>query len=222
MTTEERTTQRSPAGDGNGARPARRPRRARARRGLPRPSPLLRLAGVSLVIVVAATALAIVANELRSPEYGAESYILYRLDDPSGGRAERELATQQVILQGRQVLQPIAGEAGMTVEDLQEQLAVDIVGTSDVLRLRVGNTDPTLAVELTEQIATSYVEDQLDTLEEGNRARSAEVRILTPAYLLEDPISPGPLQAGAAGMMLGLLVAGVLVAVRLQRLGYYQ
>lgn len=223
MTNEKGTAVASPlpAGEGNGeaaahtggrARRTKRPtRRPRGRSRLPR------LIGLSVLIVVAATSSALLVNMLSSPVYGAEAEILYRADDPSGARAERELATQQVILQGRGVLQPVAAEAGLTVEELQDKLSVDIVGTSDVLRLQVGDRDVGQAVELTESIAESYVEGWI-----GDSNATASAVLLTPAYPLEDPISPGPLQAGAAGMIVGLLVAGVLVAVSLQREGYYQ
>lgn len=192
-------------------------RHARKAKGSRRRSPLLRLAAVSVVIVAAATTSAILVNALRGPVYGAEAEILYRTEDPSGARAERELATQQVILQGRGVLQPVAAEADLTVEDLQEKLTVDIVGSSDVLRLRVGDRDVAEAVDLTESIADSYVRGWVDDSSDPGSAV-----LLTPAYPLEDPISPSPVQAGAAGMMVGLLIAGVLVAVRLQREGRYQ
>lgn len=256
-----------------------------------KPAPAgLRLVVLPVVIIVAAAAGALLINFVRPPVYGAEAQILYRVADDSGARAERELATQQVILRGRTVLQPVAAEVGMSVEELQDRVSVEVVGGSDVLRLTAGDPDAGVAVEVAQAIAENYVaareevaaanqdeaaalveeqiaevsealagvedelaaaagapeepmtaeeerladeaealqrrletlQDRLASLQLAPPTQEAQVRILTPAYVLEEPLSPGPLQAGAAGMMVGVLVAAMLVAVQLHRGGYFR
>lgn len=242
---------------------------------------LVRWAALCLLIVVAAAGAGYGLSAVQQPVYGAQTDILYRVADGSGARAERDLATQQVILQGRSVLQPVAEEAGLAVEDLQERLSVEVVGQSDVLRVVVEHHDPAVAVDLARTIsehyvrtvadsadaardqAADFVQEQADELAESleaveaelaelgagssaERARleteaeelqeriagledllggrvapgGAEVRVLTPAYLLEDPLAPQPLRAAVAGGIAGLVVVSALAGLLARRWGY--
>lgn len=246
------------------------------------------LLGVCIVALAAGAGYGL--SVIQAPVYGAETDVLYRVADGSGGRAERDLATQQVILQGRSVLEGLAADAGMAVEDLEDQVSVDILGQSDVLRITVAHAEASQALELARAISERYVqtvtdapaadsdtatfveatiEDLVDDLagiedeladlvaqreataeEEGGSPAEerlqaeaqelesqisglrallagsavaptdAEVRVITPAYLLEDPLSPQPLRAGVAGGMAGLLVVGAIGAALARRWGF--
>lgn len=247
---------------------------------------LVRWALVGTLILGLAVGAGYGLSVAQDPVYGAETDVLYRVPESSGARAERDLATQQVIAQGRSVLQPVAGDAGMPVEELQEIVSVEIVGQSDVLRITMAHPDPDRAVDLAQAVADRYVrtvtegpvtepeaatlveatidelaaelaavEEELAAVEsepadpaavaDGERLRAeaedlqgridglerllsgstiapggAEVRVLTPAYLLEEPLAPQPLRAGVAGGIGGLLVVGALGAVLARRWGY--
>lgn len=247
---------------------------------------LVRWTLVGMFILAVAVGAGYGLSVAQDPVYGAETDVLYRVPESSGARAERDLATQQVIAQGRSVLQPVAGDAGMPVEELQEIVSVEIVGQSDVLRITMAHPDPDRAVDLAQAVADRYVrtvtegpvadpeaatlveaaiedlatelaavEEELAAVEdeptgpataaEGERLRAeaadlqaridglerllsgstiapggAEVRVLTPAYLLEEPLAPQPLRAAMAGGIGGLLAVGALGAVLARRWGY--
>lgn len=246
---------------------------------------LVAWAAACLLIFAAGTGAGYGLSAIQDPVYGAEADILYRVADGSGARAERDLATQQVVLQGRAVLQPVADEAQMPVEDLQELLSVEVVGQSDVLRITMEHRDPALAVQLARDIsdhyvrtvaaaqdeAASFVEEQsaelaaalgdveqelvdlqeedddavgdtpderrlqaeaerlrlriagLETLLAGAGAATpggAEIRVLTPAYLLDEPLAPRPVRAAVAGGIAALVVIAALGAVLARRWGY--
>lgn len=230
-----------------------------------------------VVVVLVTSGLAYLLAAIRQPVYGAEAQVLYRSADTSGLRSERELSTQQVLVQGRSVLQPVADGYEVSVADLQEWLSVDIIGESEVLRVRVAHPDQSVALELTQAVAEQYVDtvrqetrraldaatqpltERLDDLLEEladveARIRRAQqdadpaaeptarqqrleaeadalrrriatvedqlarteleqpaqpqVRILAPAYALEDPVSTSPEQAAVGGVLVGLLLAG--------------
>ena len=51
----------------------------------------------------------------------------------------------------------------------------------------------------------------------AERENSVRARVLTPAYLLDEPVGPRPLRAVAAGAMLGLLLVSALLTLGLRR-----
>jgi uncharacterized protein involved in exopolysaccharide biosynthesis len=58
--------------------------------------------------------------------------------------------------------------------------------------------------------------DRLVDLEVQNLARG-KADLLSPAYVLDDPLSPKPLRSGALGLLIGLLIATVVVVATLRR-----
>jgi uncharacterized protein involved in exopolysaccharide biosynthesis len=89
--------------------------------------------------------------------YGARAEILYQASD-----AERTLgtprimATQKLVLTSRTVLQPVAAEVGVPLDELQDATSVEIEGESDVMQLTVEDPNPRLALTLAEEIAQEY------------------------------------------------------------------
>jgi uncharacterized protein involved in exopolysaccharide biosynthesis len=123
----------------------------------PRPSlPFLALLAAAIVTVSVAAALAI---SLAMPTvYGAKADLLVRPGgDASGFGAERDLATQQTILQGSAVLGPVADAAGMPLERLEKMVSVENPAQTNILRLTVASRDRGTAQRLAELITEEYL-----------------------------------------------------------------
>jgi uncharacterized protein involved in exopolysaccharide biosynthesis len=123
----------------------------------PRPSlPVLALLVVAIVIVSVSAAVAI---SLAMPTvYGAQADLLVRPGgDASGFGAERDLATQQTILQGSAVLGPVADAAGVPLERLEKMVSVENPAQTNILRLTVASQDRGTAQRLAELITREYL-----------------------------------------------------------------
>ncbi|HVM27385.1 MAG TPA: hypothetical protein VM433_06900 [Mycobacteriales bacterium] len=236
---------------------------------------------LAVSMIVLSTLAAYFAASLQPTTYGAQVEVLYELSG-GGQEADRELATQEVLLSSRVILAPVAEELGVPLRELAGSQDVGQVADSQVLRTVIGNEDPQLAVRLAQAVAERYVQaagtrpvpdgmqdpaslqariadlnaeaaavraelgqlaaDRVRTgqpagapLTPAERALQAQdeslagqiraaqdelrlvqqstarARILTPAYLLDEPLGPRPVRAGAAGAMVGIVLAGALV-----------
>jgi capsular polysaccharide biosynthesis protein len=123
----------------------------------PRTSPrVLALLVAAIVTVSVSAALAI---SLAMPTvFGAQADLLVRPGgDASGFGAERDLATQQAILQGSAVLGPVADAAGMPRERLEEMVSVENPAQTNILRLTVASRDRGTAQRLAEMTTDEYL-----------------------------------------------------------------
>lgn len=244
-----------------------------------------RLILVALILILLGTGAGL-AGALALPKtYGARAEILYPIgQDQQGGdplRQDRQLSTQLVFLKSRAVLGPIAQKQGMQYKDLDENLSVEVLQTSEVIQVEAhGSTKESarqtlqavmdgylaladqpsgvtrnLDTQLVEARAnTARIQTQVEQLTAGvlagtatqialndartqltasvDREKAIQVRIdeinltgrsgpnaqlLTPPYVLPDPVSPQPLIAAGTGALVGLLVAGGVVAVGARR-----
>lgn len=249
---------------------------------------LARLVATALILLLISTAAAYLASAGRPTVYGAQADLLFEVPG-SSQEAERQLATQEVLLSSRGVLAPVAERFDVPLPVLTAAQAVELLPGTQVLRLQVHNEDPDLAVRLTQAIADGYItsvssdvsgagseqereaRDQIaelsvtaaagrarldeiaaeratgrttsaateeerrlqvedtaltqrinslqtqltEILVQGENARPAE--ILTPAYLLDEPVGPRPKRAAAAGAMIGLVLGAGLLIVALRR-----
>ncbi len=168
------------------------------------------IALVCVMIVAAALIAAFALAGLQDKVYGARADILYLAgpDVPLDVR-ERVLATQAELLRTRALLGPIAGTAGMRVEDLQDAVSAE-VGLNDFLRLTVRDEDPAVAQRLAQDVALRYVQFTASLENPPN------VRLLSPAYPLNEPLSPTPTRSVALGLLVGLNLA-IAAAVLLTR-----
>src|SRR5918997_1329951 len=191
-----------------------------------------RLILVALILILLGTGAGL-AGALALPKtYGARAEILYPIgQDQQGGdplRQDRQLSTQLVFLKSRAVLGPIAQKQGMQYKELDENLSVEVLQTSEVIQVEQ-LTAGVLAGTAT-QIALNEARTQLTA--SVDREKAIQVRIdeinltgrsgpnaqlLTPPYVLPDPVSPQPLIAAGTGALVGLLVAGGVVAVGARR-----
>ncbi|MGQ0717458.1 MAG: hypothetical protein ACT4NP_09110 [Pseudonocardiales bacterium] len=244
-----------------------------------------RLVLVALILILLGTAAGL-AGALALPKtYGARAEILYPIgQEQQGGdplRQDRNLSTQLVYLKSRAVLGPIAQKQGLPFTDLDKNLSVEVLQSSEVIQVEArGSTkesarqtlqavmdgylalagQPTgvtrnLDLQLADTRAnTALIQTQVDQLttavlagtatqaslndartqltESQTRERAIQARIdeinltgrtgpnaqlLTQPYVLPDPVSPQPLIAAGTGALVGLLVAGGVVAVGARR-----
>ena len=121
----------------------------------PQPSlPVLAL--LAAAIVMASVGVAVVVSLAMPTVYGAQADLLIRPGgDASGFGAERDLATQQAILQGSAVLQPVADAAGVPLGRLEKMISVENPAPTNILRLTVASQDRGTAQRLAELITRS-------------------------------------------------------------------
>jgi hypothetical protein len=122
--------------------------------------------------------------------YAAHADIVYPLvqEQPTGFlRQDRNLSTQEVLITGRSVLDPVAVQFGMTVDDMQDHLSTEVVEESEVIRLQF--TDPSRAqarkvlvaivaryLEISNNPARTAVREYLDAQLADVRARLVTAR----------------------------------------------
>ncbi|MGH8919661.1 MAG: hypothetical protein ACRD0H_15245 [Actinomycetes bacterium] len=240
---------------------------------------------MALILIMLGTATGLLAALVLPKTYGARAEILYPIgQDQQGGdplRQDRHLSTQLVYLKSRAVLGPVALQQGRQFKDLDEDVSVKILQTSEVIQVEAqGNTkeaarqtlqavmDGYLALVgqpsgVTRNLETQLAEarantQQLQTQEKQrttdvvagtatpaslnearaqltvslDREKAIQARIdeinltgrsgpnaqlLTQPYVLPDPVRPQPLIAAGTGALVGLLVAGGVVAAGARR-----
>jgi len=229
-----------------------------------------------LLIIVGAAVAAYLYADRREETFGGRAEILFEGQEVGlATEAARQIATQEALLESASTLGPVAERFGLAPDDLDEDVSVESVGDSNVLRVTAGNADPAVAVEVSQAVAETYIAQvagaespeleeaksliqsrieelttQLADLQKGLRKgkqklvatrssvkdgqvlaetesllgriatlqdrltelevqqiTAARARILTPAYLLEEPLQPQPVRAGAGGAIAGLFVA---------------
>lgn len=254
-------------------------RERRARRGFIS-MPLIAL--VTVVLIAGPAVIAYLIARAQTPEYAAEAEIVLDSSNVSDRiLAQRDIDTQRLVLESRAVLEPTAEAEGMTVDELEEKVNVEVDGTTDLLRLSVVDADRQFALRAADGIVETYREtvtsattERLDQTErllrqqmteltnrlsdvQSELSRLAEnpdnafspevqqlqaesnfifgrlgslqasltdlevrrvsgtneVRVVTPAHVLEDPVSPQPLRSAAFGGLIGILMAGAALVV---------
>jgi hypothetical protein len=182
------------------AAPARR-RRGRA---------IWRFALLALTPIVLAGLGAYAGGTLQPTMYAARSEIVFYVRTlGSSGSADRFLSTQPEIAASRSTLAPIAAEFGRSVEEIEKHLEVDLVRSSAMMRIEYADPSGTTALDVTRAITDRY----LTLLRDLEVAEGAGHQVLSPAFLLEQPTEPRPLQAAAIGAVVGFAIsfAGIIV-----------
>jgi hypothetical protein len=240
---------------------------------------------VALILIMLGTGAGLAGALVLPKTYGARAEILYPIgQDQQGGdplRQDRQLSTQLVFLKSRAVLGPIAQKQGMQFKDLDENLSVEVLQTSEVIQVEAHGSTKESARQTLQAVMDGYlaladqpsgvtrnletqlvatrantarIQTQVEQLTAGvlagtatqtalndaraqltasvDREKAIQVRIdeinltgrsgpnaqlLTPPYVLPDPVSPQPLIAAGTGALVGLLVAGGVVAVGARR-----
>ena len=250
------------------------------------------LFGVAVVLLLVLPA--VVAGLLsagQDPTYEARAEILYqRVPVTDEQTVERELATQQVLLQSRPFIETAADSVRRERDELTEDVTVELVEESSILQLAVRDDDRDRARAAATSLVDQYIaavearsaetstaaqerallQPQIDAattrlqeisarlrtlvpipvpsagvqvelrdleserglvrqqltdlqaqvteidrraLQEG----ASPTRVVTPPFLLDDPVGPQPLRAAAAGLLVGVILATALLAGLRQR-----
>jgi capsular polysaccharide biosynthesis protein len=160
------------------------------------------------LVVIAAFAGGAIGFSLRQPTvYGAEAeFLLTPRPELSDTAVDRAMVTQVMIVESPTVLQPVATRTGESLTRLGDKVEVEIVGRSNILRITVADRDQARALTQVQLVAAGYAAAAGDPATAPIRAT-----VLTPARALDQPLQPQPMRALAAGTLLGVLAAGLLV-----------
>jgi capsular polysaccharide biosynthesis protein len=172
---------------------------------------LRRIALVSALVLLACALVPAVLSAFQAPVYGAQvEFLLRPRPDVSDTAVERAMLTEEVVLTSPAVLGAVADEAGIPLESLREDTTTSMVGRSNVLRLTVADGDQDRALALVRAIEERYADLHAGDPAVDPSAPDAPTityTVLTPARPLDDPLAPRPLQALAAGTLVGIVVA---------------
>jgi uncharacterized protein involved in exopolysaccharide biosynthesis len=176
--------------------------RPRTRRRLP-PGRRLALALLAIVLVGAGAAAGSAVADLMPKMYAAHADVLYPLvqEQPTGFlRQDRNLSTQEVLLASRTVLDPVALEFGIPVEDLADELETEVVEESEIIRVQFTDTSRAQAREVLEAILARY-------LDVANNPQRTELRAYLDAQLADVRARLHTARDEAEGAVLGLTQA---------------
>jgi capsular polysaccharide biosynthesis protein len=134
-------------------------------------------------------------------------------DTSASDTIDRQLATHQVLLLRRSLLDDAAESVGRDPEELTEDVSVEIVEGSSVLRLQVVDPDRDRAERTAAVVADRYV-GIADLL--APTSNIGRVQVVSAPTLLDEPVGPQPLRAAAAGALLGLVLVVTFLGLRLR------
>jgi capsular polysaccharide biosynthesis protein len=165
-----------------------------------------RFAAFAAATLVLAMSIAFLVSMTQETIYGGRAEVLFERDSDAFFEGARDMETQKELMRSGVVLGPVSQSFGISREALDEALEIEVEGESDVLRVTVAHPNSQTARMLAARIVESYVRS-LEVSASTDRAR-----VVTPAYVLEDPVEPRPVRAAAAGAVAALLVvAGVAI-----------
>lgn len=171
-----------------------------------------RMTALLLVPVLLGAFGSFIISALSPTIYGARSEIVFSLRNMDWNLAERFLGTQLVIVQSRTTLGPVAQQFSIPISKLKDDLTVEIVRSSTVMRIEYRHHNAAAARDIVNAITDRY----LLALREFEQVEGGSHRLLTPALLLDDPIAPHPLRAAAIGALVGLAIAAAAIVLRAQ------
>ena len=168
--------------------------------------------------MISASAAFAVASQ-RQPVYVARSEIILDVRNLGGDTAERFLRTELALAESRAVLAPTAEKFGVPAGDLEGRLSAELIRDSSIVRLQYEDPIPSRALDIT--VAT--IERYLSVLQEFAAQEDIRVRVLTPPFLVEEPVSPKPLRAAAVGAVVGMALAviGIILWVQPWRTNHH-
>lgn len=111
-----------------------------------------------LVLVVVGAALGLLVASVLPKEYAAQSSIRYTIGRGSSGDADRVLATQTVLITGREVLQGAATATGVPVDYLSANTTATVVPNSEIIDIQVRHSNRASGVQLADAVAKRYLE----------------------------------------------------------------
>lgn len=126
------------------------------------------------------------------------------------GTGSSLIATYIVILKTRTTLNAISDEIGNVYDrtQLESMISASAVGSTDVLQIKVTNSDPVMA-ELIAQAVAVVLPEQISEIIDGT-----SVRIVDTAVISSVPISPDYRENIIIGAGVGAMLAVILLALR--------
>lgn len=122
--------------------------------------PVARWTALGVVLVLVGAASAFVGALLWPPTYAARAAVLYEIsqEKPTGFlREDRSLTTQLVLLRSRRVLGPVAAASGVPPEDLEKDVTISLLDSSEVIQVEARAATRQEAVRRTSAIVGQYM-----------------------------------------------------------------
>jgi uncharacterized protein involved in exopolysaccharide biosynthesis len=120
----------------------------------------LRLALLTVTIILLGTAAGLAAALILPKTYGARAEILYPVQDQAPSdplKQDRQLSTQLVLLKSPAVLGPVAQKQGREVRDLEKDLSVQVLENSEVIQVEAHGSTPQAAQQTLQGVIDSYL-----------------------------------------------------------------
>lgn len=120
-----------------------------------------KLGVLALALVLIGAAAAFGGALLWPPQYAARAEILYEIstEKPTGFlREDRSLTTQLVLLRSRTVLGPVAASKAVHFEDLQKEVTISLVDSSELIQVEVRADSPDSAKRRARAIVDRYLQ----------------------------------------------------------------
>ncbi len=156
-------------------------------------------------------------SESMTPTYQATSTLLVNQMQAPGVvqyndilTSERLTNTYAELVTRQPVLQDVSTRLGLpTAASLSGKISVSTVRNTQLLRVTVRDQDPRLAANIANTVAQAFIDD--NTAELG---RPGTVSIAEEAGVPGSPVSPNVILNTILGAVLGLMVAGAVIAVQ--------
>lgn len=184
---------------------ARRPAR-------PSAAMLLDLLAAALIPILVCAGAAFAFASQQDKVYAARAEIVFDLRRLAWSSADRFLESQIVVAGSHTLLASVATFYGLPLARLEEDLEVHEVDNSGVIRIQYPHPDPQLALAVTQGVLDRY----LVQLRQFEQREGGSHRLLTPPFVLEEPVAPKPLRAAALGAVAGMLLAGLALFLRMR------
>lgn len=173
------------------------------------------IVAIVLCTVIAAVVGFVFTAFLATPQYEASALMIVntRQDTTSTvtsdqlSSASRLVDTYGIIIKSDPVLLQVASNLGLT-EDLEKVVTVAAVDDTQVMRVAVTDPDPEMARRICEQITQISPDIILEAVAAGS------VKVISPARLTPEPVSPHVLRDTVIMAVLGLVLCVGVIFLR--------
>lgn len=120
----------------------------------------LRLALLTVTIILLGTAAGLAAALILPKTYGARAEILYPVQDQAPSdplKQDRQLSTQLVLLKSPAVLAPVAQKQGREVRDLEKDVSVQVLENSEVIQVEAHGSTQQAAQQTLQDVINGYL-----------------------------------------------------------------
>ena len=165
-----------------------------------------RLLGVAVALILVGAAFGYLVSLAVPTRYGAITTIMYNVAGQNTGdflKTDREMATQAVLVTGRNALKPVADQSGIDVDDLTRNTSATILGQSNIIQIEVKDQTPSGAVNLANAIAKQYITVSNASGPKGyvqNLLTAVQQQLASPPTTGNTPTNTAALQAREAAL----------------------